>query len=81
MGAQEALEAEFRFECVWDSVCGHQRGDGLGTGPQSQLFTLIHGRVQKCIPWGVLRIDTSEVTDGTAEKQSPVSQRGTFLTR
>lgn len=80
MGAQKVLEAEFRFECVWGSVCEHQWEDGLGIGPQSQLFTLTHGRVQKCIPWGVLRIDTSEVTDGTAEKLSPVSQ-SPFLTK
>lgn len=63
MDTQEVLEAEFRFECVRGSVCGHQRGGGLAPGPQSQLFTLIHGMVQKCIRWGILRIDTSEVTD------------------
>lgn len=81
MGAQKVLEAEFRFECVWGGVCRHQREAGLGTGPQSQLFMITHGRVQKCIPWGALRIGTSEVTDGTAEKPSPVSQRGAFLTK
>lgn len=51
VGAQGVLEVEFRFEWVWGcSVCDHQRGDGLGPVPQSELLAFLHGKVQNIYP-------------------------------
>jgi hypothetical protein len=60
VGAQEALEAEFRFECVGGSVCGHQRGGRLLLDPR---VSSSHTWCRNASPGGILRIDTSEVTD------------------